>query len=94
MGRPIGRRIMQVSEIIEKLGKCSARQIADHMPDVDIENVHKYCSRAVGYRLVSVDRSRFPKQYSIVDKSVSKPIMPGPEPEKAPEMHYLHGIWR
>lgn len=94
MGRPIGARIMQACEIIQKIGPCTAKQVSQHMPEVNIENVHKYCSRAVGYRLISVDRSGFWKVFSIVDKSVSKPAEPGPEPEEKPEMHYLHSVWR
>jgi hypothetical protein len=94
MGRPIGRRIKQVSEIVEKFGPCSAAQVHKHMQEVNIENVHKYCSRAVGLRLLDVDRSGFPKVFRIVDKSVISPIIAGPEPEKPPEVHYLHGIWR
>lgn len=94
MGRKIGVRITQVTEIITRLGPCSARQIHQHMSEVDIENVHKYCSRAVGYRLVSVDRSGFPKIYSIVDNSVSKPVEVKPEPKRPIEPHYLHAVWR
>lgn len=91
MPRPIGRRILECCEIIERLGPCTAKQVSQHMPEVNIENVHKYCSRAVGYRLVSVDRSGPWKIFRVVDKSVEKPA---PEPEKRPEMHYLHGVWR
>ena len=93
MGRPIGRRIKQVSEIVEKFGPCSAAQVHKHMQEVNIENVHKYCSRAVGLRLLDVDRSGRPKIFRVVDKSVVN-AEPGPEPEAMPEHHYLHGIWR
>jgi hypothetical protein len=94
MGRPIGRRIKQVFEVVEKFGPCSAAQVHKHMPEIDIENVHKYCSRAVGLRLLDVDRSGFPKVFRIVDKSVVNVALPGPEPEVIPEPHYLHAIWR
>lgn len=93
MGRPIGARILQACEIIHKLGQCTARQIHQHMPEVDIENVHKYCSRAVGYRMANVDRTTRPKIYSIVDKSAEKVEKSQPE-NKPIEPHYLHGVWR
>jgi hypothetical protein len=91
MGRPIGRRIKQVFEVVEKFGPCSAAQVHAHIPDIQIENVHKYCSRAVGLRLLSVDRQRRPKLYRVVDKSV---VNDQPEPAKAPEIHHLQGVWR
>ena len=94
MPRPIGRRIRQIAEIVEKLGPSSAAQVHQHIQEIDIENVHKYCSRAVGLRLLDVDRSGFPKVFRIVDKSVVNVALPGPEPEIMPEPHYLHGIWR
>jgi hypothetical protein len=91
MPRPIGRRITQIFDIIERIGPCSATQVHQHMPEVDIENVHKYCSRAVGLRLISVDRQRRPKLFRVVDKSVSNAE---PEPAKAPALHHLQGVWR
>lgn len=97
MGRKVGARILRCCEIVEQLGPSTARQVSAHMPEIDIENVHKYCSRAVGLRLLDVDRSGFPKVFRIVDKSVVN-VEPGPEPEAMPEImpetHYLHGIWR
>ena len=99
MGRPIGQRITQVRDIIKKLGPCTARQISAHMPEVDIENVHKYCSRAVGYRMANVDRTTRPKIYSLVDKFAEKVEKSQPEMKpvaenKPIEPHYLHGVWR
>ena len=93
MPRPIGRRIRQIAEIVEKLGPSSAAQVHQHIQEIDIENVHKYCSRAVGLQLLSVDRSGRPKIFRVVDKSVVN-VEPGPEPAATPEPHYLHGIWR
>ena len=97
MGRKVGARIIRCIEIIEQLGPSTARQVSQHIQEIDIENVHKYCSRAVGLRLLSVDRQRRPKIFRVVDKSVVN-VEPGPEPEAMPETmpepHYLHGIWR
>ncbi len=64
------------------------------MSDVDIENVHKYCQRAVGLGLLTVDRSVFPKQYAVVDKIVDSGIKERPRPAVRHEPHALHGIWR
>ena len=94
MGRKIGKRILQVCEIVRELGQCTARQIGDRMPDVDIENVHKYCSRAVGCGLISVDRTEFPKKYAIVDKIVDSGVRDRVPSVPRHEPHALHGIWR
>jgi hypothetical protein len=97
MGRPVGKRILQCRDFIERIGPSTAAQVHQHIQEIDIENVHKYCSRAVGLRLLSVDRSGRPKIFRVVDKSVAN-VEPGPEPEPVPEImpepHYLHGIWR
>lgn len=57
-GRPVGARIREVLVIAEKLGPCTAPQIRALMQgDVEASNAAKYCSRAVGLRLMTVDRS-------------------------------------
>lgn len=95
MGRPIGKRILQACEIVRQLGPSTTRQIGVHMPDVVTENVDKYCSRAVGCGLLTVDRTVRPKQYAVVDKVVDSGVEPEPMPQpKRYEPHALHAIWR
>ncbi len=66
-GRPIGQRIRQCCEIVEKIGPCSYREVLAHMVGVQLENSHKYCSRALSHGLLTSNREKFPAQYSIVD---------------------------
>ncbi len=94
MAQPIGRRVLQACEIVRKIGPSTTRQVAAHMPDLQIDCVHKYCSRAVGLGLLTVDRSVFPKQYTVVDKIVDREPKERPRPVIRHEPHALHGIWR
>ncbi len=64
------------------------------MPEVDIENVRKYCSRAVGCGLLTVDRTGFPKKYTVVDNIVDREPKERERPVVRHEPHALHGIWR
>jgi hypothetical protein len=54
-GPNIGKRIRQACEILEKLGPSGSRTLADHI-DINPENCGKYCSRAVGHGLMTVER--------------------------------------
>lgn len=67
-GRPIGERIREVLTIAESLGGASAPQIRPHMQGgVEKSNAAKYCSRAVGLRLMTVDRTQRPMVFRPVD---------------------------
>lgn len=67
-GRPIGERIREVLAIAESLGGASAPQIRPHMQGgVEKSNAAKYCSRAVGLRLMTVDRTQRPMVFRPVD---------------------------
>ncbi|MDO8778877.1 MAG: hypothetical protein Q7K57_61195 [Burkholderiaceae bacterium] len=66
MGKRIGTRIVQALRAVELLQPCTVQQLMPHMPGVEWTNVDKYCSRAVGHGLMTVDRSVFPKQYRTV----------------------------
>lgn len=67
-GRPVGDRILDVLQITETLGAATAQQIRARMqnPPVADSNVAKYCSRAVGLRLMTVDRSVRPMLFRVV----------------------------
>ena len=54
--RPIGQRIRQVCEHLEQYGPLGTSSLRDLMPDVERSNLGKYCSRAVGLGLLTVER--------------------------------------
>lgn len=64
MGKRIGTRIVQALRAVELLQPCTVQQLMPHMPGVEWSNVDKYCSRAVGHGLMTVDRKSRPKLYS------------------------------
>lgn len=57
-GRPIGAHIREIISITEQLGPCTCPQIRERLQaPMELSNVWKYCSRAVGLGLLAVDRS-------------------------------------
>lgn len=56
--RPIWSHIRNICAILEASGPCGARAIGAHFPDIEPSNIGKYCSRAVGLGLVTVERGR------------------------------------
>lgn len=66
MSRPIGIRIMQACELLEKHGPMGATSLCDYAPDVEPGNMGKYCSRAVGLGMMTVERGlRNKSNYSV-----------------------------
>lgn len=64
--RTPGKRIRQACEVLEKFGPMGASSLCDHIPDVQPSNMGKYCSRAVGLGLMTVERGlRNRSNYSI-----------------------------
>lgn len=55
-GRPIGERIRTLCEVLDKHGPSGIVNLRDQMPDVERPNLWKYCTRAVGLGLLSVNR--------------------------------------
>ncbi len=55
-GPPIGRRIREACALLESIGPCGATALCDHLTDVEPSNMGKYCSRAVGLGLMTVER--------------------------------------
>lgn len=65
-GPPIGQRIRSACELLEQVGPSGANALCDHLTDVEPSNMGKYCSRAVGLGLMTVERGiRGRVQYSI-----------------------------
>lgn len=80
MSRPVGARIILICALLELRGPMTRRQVFDLMVGVEIENVHKYCHRAVGLRLVTINRDVQPAVFKITagwrDKLGAKPHQP------------------
>lgn len=89
MGKRIGTRIIQALRAVELLQPCTVQQVMPHMPGVEWANVDKYCSRAVGHGLMTVDRKSRPKVYSVIPgwqqqlEEWTQPTRPLPKPKPA-----------
>jgi hypothetical protein len=65
-GAPIGQRIRDACALLERVGPSGANALCDHLTDIEPSNMGKYCSRAVGFGLMTVERGiRGRVQYSI-----------------------------
>jgi len=63
MSITIGWRVVEACGIVHRLGGCTTGQVGEWMAGVEQSNVDRYCSRAVGLGLMTVDRTVYPKQY-------------------------------
>ena len=67
MSRPVGARIIEACAMLERLGQPSTYgEVHALMQGVIRNNTSKYCQRAVGLKLMAVDRTVYPAQYSVV----------------------------
>ena len=99
-GRPVGTRIREALEVLERIGPARAIEVCAHMADVEPSNAGKYCSRAVDLRLATVDRAGSWPVYAVVpgwrEMVVARPeerqlpAVPAPVPRTE---FALHGIW-
>ncbi len=64
--RPIGKRIMQVCETVEKHTTCTSSVLTPIM-GTQPTNTIKYMHRAVKMGLLTVDKTTRPHSYTIVD---------------------------
>lgn len=66
MGRKVGARIREVLEIVEAgaTTKAEIHKLLTH--PIEPSNLGMYCSRAVGLRLMTVDRSKSPMEFHVV----------------------------
>lgn len=84
---PIGARITEVCEIVEAHGICISPYIREIM-GVTSSGAATYLSRAVGLRLLTVDRTTRPHEYRVIDgwreivrtNHLSKTRKPRPQP--------------
>ena len=67
MSRPVGARIIEACVVLERLGQPSTYgEVHALMQGVIRNNTSKYCQRAVGLKLMAVDRTVYPAHYSLV----------------------------
>lgn len=63
----VGTRILFALEMCEKLGTITSTDLFKAWGDQHQTNCHKYLSRAVGLRLMTVDRTTYPHTFHAVD---------------------------
>lgn len=99
--KPIGQRIIQACEIVERLGVCGSPEIYPIM-DIEQTNCIKYLSRAVGMGLLYVNRDFRPHQYYVMPgwrdkiKPIArvKPYIPRPARKPTPSTNFiLQNVW-
>lgn len=61
--RPIGHRVIEVMEALEKRGPSSYSQVMHSIGETCHQHTYKYCQRAVGLGLASVEGSK-PRIYT------------------------------
>lgn len=66
MGRKVGARIREVLEIVEAGAKTKPQIHKLLTTPMEASNLGKYCSRAVGLRLMTVDRTKWPMEFHVV----------------------------
>jgi hypothetical protein len=65
MGRKVGARIREVLEAVESGATTKPQIHAKLERPIEPSNLGKYCSRAVGLRLMTVDRSKHPMEFRV-----------------------------
>lgn len=64
----VGARIKELCTALEGMDSATAAEIHQAVfPELDVDSVRTYCSRAVGLGFASVDRSTFPMRFTIAD---------------------------
>ena len=64
----VGTRIKELCAALEDMGAATAAEIHQAaFPDLDVNSVRTYCSRAVGLGFASVDRGTFPMRFTIAE---------------------------
>lgn len=64
----VGTRIKELCAALEGMGSATAAEIhRAAFPELDVNSVRTYCSRAVGLGFASVDRGAYPMRFTIAD---------------------------
>ena len=64
----VGTRIKELCAALEGMESATAAEIHQAaFPELDVNSVRTYCSRAVGLGFAKVDRSTYPMRFTIAD---------------------------
>ncbi len=82
----VGTRIEELCAALEGMGSATAAEIhRAAFPDLDVNSVRTYCSRAVGLGFASVDRGAYPMRFTIAE---GWQRVKAPKPAKQPRPVY------
>lgn len=65
MTRPIHDSIIQICSAVEQQGAMTITGVRLAMPAADAESVRRHCNRAIGLRLLVIDRKACPFEYRV-----------------------------
>lgn len=85
----VGTRIKALCAALEGMGSATAAEIHQAVfPELDVNSVRTYCSRAVGLGFASVDRGAYPMRFTIAE-GWQRFKAPKPQPAKQPRPVYV-----
>lgn len=83
----VGTRIKELCAALEGMESATAAEIHQAVfPELDVNSVRTYCSRAVGLGFASVDRGTFPMRFTIAE---GWQRFKAPQPAKQPRPVYV-----
>ena len=83
----VGTRIKELCAALEGMESATAAEIHQAaFPDLDVNSVRTYCSRAVGLGFASVDRGAYPMRFTIAE---GRQRVKAPKPAKQPRPVYV-----
>ena len=83
----VGTRIKELCAALEVMESATAAEIHQAaLPELDVNSVRTYCSRAVGLGFASVDRGAYPMRFTIAD---GWQRFKAPKPAKQPRPVYV-----
>jgi hypothetical protein len=84
MGQPLGKRLFEVCEIVERIQPCTYRQIWLEHGGIELTNAKKYAERGIKHELLVVNRLNFPATYTVAPGWRERFTKPQPiQPRKA-----------
>lgn len=85
----VGVRIKELCNALEGMGSATAAEIHQSaFPELDVNSVLTYCSRAVGLGFASVDRGAYPMRFTIAE-GWQRFKAKKPQPAKQPRPVYV-----
>lgn len=85
----VGARIKELCAALEGMESATAAEIHQAaFPELDVNSVRTYCSRAVGLGFASVDRSTYPMRFTIAE-GWQRYKAKKPQPAKQPRPVYV-----